>query len=349
MTVCYFGIYEPNFSRNRIYISGLREQGIAVLECRDTSKWFLKYWRLWQKHRALPTYDVLIVGYPGHLVVPFAKLLSRKPVIADLLGSLSDAETYSHNPSFWSRVKNRIIDWLAVHFADSILLESQAQKQFFEQRFGISKKYHVLYTGADDSIFHCEQTAQQKPSFTVLFRGNLTLESGILYILEAARLLKSKRDIRFRIIGQGKLLRRVENYIADNHLSNVEIIAQFLSEEELREKMCDTSLSLGQFADNPRLSRTIPHKAFESLSMGIPYLSGDAPAIREIVEEGVSGFLVPLASATTLAQKIGVLYKEKVLCMRVGENGRSVFEQSFSPNALGASLTQLINQILLTK
>ncbi len=33
MTVLYFGIYNPNYSRNRVLIKGLRENSIEVLEC----------------------------------------------------------------------------------------------------------------------------------------------------------------------------------------------------------------------------------------------------------------------------------------------------------------------------
>ena len=33
MSVCYFGTYESQYPRNRIFIKGLRAQGITVREC----------------------------------------------------------------------------------------------------------------------------------------------------------------------------------------------------------------------------------------------------------------------------------------------------------------------------
>lgn len=337
MKVLYFGIYDPSFGRNRIYMKGLRENGVEVIECRDDSKGLLKYWRLWKKHRVVGPYDVLVVGYPGHLVVPFAKIISRKLVVADLLGSLADAEMNSRNPDVLRRVKSVIVDWLAVQCADIILLESEAQKIFFENRFGVSIKYHVLYTGADDSVFHCDSSVA-RDSFVVLFRGRLTPESGITHILEAARLLKDEENIQFRIIGFGQLLREAQNIIARDSLSNIELITELLPEEELRGKMCEASLSLGQFEDNPRLARTIPHKAFESFAMGISYLSGDAPAVREIVDDGETGFLVPLIDPTALAEKIQVLFSDSETSVRVGTAARVVFEARFSPEVLAREL-----------
>lgn len=341
MRVLYFGIYDPNFSRNRIYIKGLREQGVDVAECRDDSKGFRKYWRLWKKHRAAGPYDALVVGYPGHLVVPLAKLISRKPVVADLLGSLADAEANSRNPSLLRRLKSGLVDWFAVRCADVILLESEAQKQFFIEQFGPSAKYHVLYTGADDSVFYYPSQIV-KSRFLVLFRGRLTKESGIAYVLEAARLLKDEKGITFRIIGFGQLLDKSKEIIARDSLTNVELIAELLPEAELREKMCGAALSLGQFEDNPRLSRTIPHKAFESMAMGIPYLSGDAPAVREVVLDGETGFLVPLADPAILAAKIRELNDDTNLLGKVSLESLHEFRNRFSPGILGTTLLGLL-------
>jgi len=33
MTICYFGDYNSNYSRNRVIIKGLKENGVNVLEC----------------------------------------------------------------------------------------------------------------------------------------------------------------------------------------------------------------------------------------------------------------------------------------------------------------------------
>ncbi|MFA6502906.1 MAG: glycosyltransferase family 4 protein [Candidatus Paceibacterota bacterium] len=341
-TVCYFGIYDPQFGRNRVYQSGLRAQGVTVLECRDTSRGFLKFWRLWRKHGALRgKYDALVVGYPGHLVVPLARLISRKPVIADMLGSLADAEAHSHKTSIVRRVESALIDRLALWCADVVLLESEAQRQYFQKRYGASEKYRVLYTGADEAVFTCDGLTRDE-TFTVLFRGRLTGESGILHILRAALLLKGDKSIRFRVLGSGQLFSETKAFITKHDLTSVELVQAQLPPDTLREKMCGASLALGQFEQNPRLSRTIPHKAFEALALGIPYLTGDAPAIREIAEDGVSCFLVPLADPAALAKKILVLAGDPTLCAHVGEAGRQVFEKRFSASALGAELVQIL-------
>ena len=89
MKICYFGIYKPEESRNKIYMNGLRQSGVEIVECRDFSRGPLKYPRLFFKHWKIRNdYDVMIVGYPGHIVTPFAKLISKKKVVSKWSGQL---------------------------------------------------------------------------------------------------------------------------------------------------------------------------------------------------------------------------------------------------------------------
>ena len=309
MTICWFGIYNPDFSRNKIYIEALKKAGHIIIECRDNSRGLTKYFYLWEKHLIIRNnYDVMIVGYLGHIVVPFAKFISKKKVIVDALGSLYDAEINSHNPNFLRKIKSWLADWLMVKFADKILLESEAQKKFFEKKFGKSDKYEVVYTGADEKFSRKSVKSESgKGKFTVLFRGKLTPESGIMHILKAVKMLKENDNIRFSIVGSGYFLEKVVNFISEKKLANVELISKFLPTEELIDKMGNANLMLGQFENNSRLDRAIPHKAFEAFAMGIPYLTGDALAIREIAEDKVSAFFVPLADPQTLASKMEFL------------------------------------------
>lgn len=345
MRICYFGIYNPTFGRNKIYIDGLRKNGHEVIECRDSALGFRKYINLWRKHRILKNkYDVLIVGYPGHVVVTFARLISRKKIIVDALGSLLDAEVHSHNPSVRRRLKSFLVDWLMISFSHVILLESEAQKKFFIERFGLSPKYKVLYTGADDMYVKKEALHKEKKDndFLVLFRGSLTPESGIMHILKAAELLKHEQKIRFRVMGRGALLHEVEQRIRVNQLYNVELIIEYLSDKDLVRTMSDADLMLGQFEDNPRLNRTIPHKAYEAFALGIPYLTGDAGAIREIMPHEQAVFTVPLSDARKLASKIQILSQKPELRKEASETMQAVYKDRFTPYALAQEIEKII-------
>lgn len=349
MNILYFGIYNKDFSRNHIYMQGLRNIGVTVLECQNNSPGFIKYYHLFMMHwKMRHMYDAVIVGYPGHLVVPFARLISNKIVVADLLGSLEDAEIHSHSTSLFKRLKSKIVDWLAVLCAHVVLLESNAQRDFFIEKFGNADKYKVVYTGAD-KLFEVGVVENKKDNgvFRVLFRGSLTPESGIAYILKAADILRNNTSITFRIIGRGRLLSFVEYEIKDKKLAHVELISNFLSKEKLVELSREAHLSLGQFENNPRLNRTIPHKAFESFALGVPYLTGNAPAISELVQDDKTAFLVPLGDETLLAEKIAQLSSQLDNLDKVAYNAKQMYTQRLSAIALATRIKEIIDNTVL--
>lgn len=67
MTVCYFGLYKPDYPRNATLIKGLRTNGIKVVECnvRRHLLWGMRYWYLIKKFWPLrKQIDVILVGFP---------------------------------------------------------------------------------------------------------------------------------------------------------------------------------------------------------------------------------------------------------------------------------------------
>lgn len=327
-------------------MTGLRELGIEIVECRDTSPNIIKFWRLWKKHRILKNnYDYLVVGYPGHAVVWFAQLLSRKPVVFDALCTMYEGVMISRKEfALWSlkSIYIKFVDWLAVKCADIVLVESEEQRKFFEQKFGKSTKYKVVYTGADDSVFYKDEI-KKKDKFTVVFRGKFLPEAGVKYIIEAAKILEGKRSgVDFLIIGNGWLEKDIRLQIKDYRLKNLELITENLSNDELRNKMLECHVSLGQFEDHERLERTIPHKCFESLALGLPYITARTKPVMEILKEGESVVLVNPADPEDLALKILYLKDNPAILNKIAENGHKIYQQKFTPKILARKILDYV-------
>jgi hypothetical protein len=113
LTVCYFGSYRKNYSRNQMMIAGLRMNGVIVKECHETlwhgiedrvrvasgawkepgfwRRFVAAYWHLLKKYRKIGDYDVMVVGYPGQFDVLLARVLTwlkRKPLAWDIFMSI---------------------------------------------------------------------------------------------------------------------------------------------------------------------------------------------------------------------------------------------------------------------
>ena len=110
--VAYFGTYDPAYPRNAVLLAGLREHGVDVLEfqaalpqltaaemagargaARLSAGVVGAHLSLVAQHRRHLDVDAVIVGYPGHFLVPFGGLLAatrRTRLVFDPLVSLWD-------------------------------------------------------------------------------------------------------------------------------------------------------------------------------------------------------------------------------------------------------------------
>ena len=345
--ICYFGAYRLDSCRNTIYIAGLRQNAAEVIECFDHSPGLIKYYKLFIKHwKIRDNYDVMIVGYPGPLVVLLAKLISKKPIVFNAMTSLYEVNIISRGRcSKRSFMAWRIwlIDWLAFKCADLVLVETNKQKDYLVKKFRIkSDKFARLFTGADDSSFYPDTSIKKNNKFTVLFRGRFLPEAGAKHILEAAKILE-KKGVDFLILGIGGLLKKeIIEQATSLNLKNLKLIIGGLALDELREKMLTAHISVGQVENNERLERTIPFKAFESLALKLPYINGNAPGIKELLEDRKNCLLVNLADPEDLAEKIIELKNSPELRKKIAENGYELYKEKLTPKALGKELLDII-------
>ena len=362
MKICYFGIHDPEFGRNKVYSAGLRALGHEVVECRDTSPGMLKFARLKRKHALILAnggYDAMIVGYPGHLVVPLAKRLATharrvlggpiRPVIFDALCTLYEGEIisrgkYAANP--FRRVWINYIDEAAAEAADHILVETNAQKDFFVNRFDLDpNKVRRVFTGVDESVFNVRVTAaaKKRDTFTAVFRGKFLPEAGVEHVVDAAKLLEGA-GVNVLILGHGFLQDKIRAHIERVKPSNLEWVSDRLPLPELARRMAECHVSLGQFGAHERLSRTIPHKCFESLALGLPFVTAKTGGVSELLADGRDCLMTEPGSPKDLADKILMLKNDMALRERIAGNGRETFQKEAEGRVLAAQIAAIASR-----
>ena len=379
MKVCYWGTFERQYPRNAVLISGLRQNGIEVVEChfalwkdgfrynkltllsgfviklRFLSRALVAYSTLIYRYLFLGEHDAVVVGYWGHIDVfflaPFAKL-KRKPIIFDAFFSLydtaiSDWELAPKNS--WLARLCHFVDWSACRLATLVLVDTKAQRNFFCQEFGLAKeKVRWLYMGADEAVFAPYPDPPSPPPFRVLYVGNYVPLHGVPIILQAARLL-DREEIEFWLIGENHLEDPVLKDLLSN--SNPERVKFYpwMPPHELRAKIGDADICLGVFGTSCKAKRVIPGKAFLALAMGKPLITGDSMAARELLEDGKNAILCEMGSCRALVDAILRLQRDPLLRRRIGTEGRKLFLNECRPKVLGSSLADLIEKTVSRK
>jgi len=96
----------------------------------------------------------------------------------------------------------------------------------------------------------------------------------------------------------------------------------------------------------PSYREGVPRTLLESSSLAKPIVTTNAVGCREVVEDGVNGFLVPVKDAKTLSEKIERLIDSKELREKFGKEGRIKAETEFDVNVVVKKYLQVYREVL---
>lgn len=331
MRICYLNITSHIPARDSSYLKGLRECGMEIIDIRDNTPGLKKFIGIYRRHKALAgNYDILWVGYSAHILAPFARLISRKPIVFNSLLSFYEGKIVSRKQASWYAPKGIycwLVDFIAFNSVTLNLIENQITIDYISKKFLVPRKKLLLtWTGVNEDDFYYDQSIPKLPNFTVLFRGGLLPDSGIEYFVEAAKILQNT-DIKFRLLGNGLLAPKVAKILSTFDNKNFEWIKDRLELSDLRRKMQETHIQIGWLSDELRSLLSIEHKTFESLALKLPFLHGRTPGILELLKEDETGFYCNLVDPQDLADKLIKLKNDPELLNRVAENGYRLFDQ----------------------
>jgi glycosyltransferase involved in cell wall biosynthesis len=342
LTICFFGRYDNKYSRNRILIKGLLDNGVKVIECRTELKGVIKYFDLIKKHwKIRKKYDVLFVAFPGWHLVVLAKFLTRRPVIFDAFVSVYDSTVFDRKNTKKGSLKAKyfwFMDWFSCKLADKVLLDTNEHIKYFVKEFGIKKdKFKRIFVGTDNDIFKLLDIKKKNSKFVIHYHGNVIPLQGVKYILESAKLLEQHSDIQFNLIGS-RVKRRYEN----NNYKNINFINN-VSYVELPKYIAQANICLGIFGDTNKTQRVIPNKVYECVACQKPVITSDTLAIRELFDE-YDLALITTANSQKLAEVILELKNNPYLMKKLAQNGYNKFNNNCTLKKLGKKLIKIINE-----
>lgn len=376
MRVCYWGTYDKDYPRNRIIISGLRKNGIDVVEChikiwRDTAEKITKvstrwiniplilkiiwvYLKLSLQFLFSRRVDFIIVGYSGHFDVFVAKVLSkikRIPLIFDAFLSLYDSLVLDRKIVQRDSFKSKILWWVdkyACRLADVVLLDTEAHIDYFCSEYNLPKeKFKRILIGADDSIFSpCKTNTDSRP-FTIMHYGKYIPLHGLSYIIRAAKELEGT-GIHFKLIGSGDEYDSTVKLAKDLKVQNAEFI-NFMPQKQLIEEIRKADICLGIFGDTAKAKRVIPNKVYECMAMRKPVVTGDSLASRELLINRENSLLCEMANHRSLANTILQLKNNQSLRATIATKGYELYQRKSSPKVLGKQLKGVLEEQLNCK
>ncbi|MDP2586427.1 MAG: glycosyltransferase [Candidatus Komeilibacteria bacterium] len=347
MTVCFFGIYLPDYCRNKVLMDGLRQNGVNIIECNSRARGLKKYFELIRLHRRIKNqYDVLLVAFPGYQSMLLAKLLTNKPIIFDAFNSIYDSTVLDRKlvgPKSLGALYYWLLNWLACKLANKILLDTNDHIDYFVSQFKLKRaKFYRVFISADEQTFFPVKSDHQNEVFTVHFHGSFIALQGIEYILQAANILRDQ-PIKFNIIGKGQLYPAMRELADELKLTNVNFTG-YQQQAEISRSASQADICLGVFGKTEKASRVIPIKVYESLAMAKPIITGESMAAKELMTNEENILFCQMNSAQDLADKIVWLKNDPALRQKISANGYQLYQNKLRPVILGRELIAIINK-----
>jgi glycosyltransferase involved in cell wall biosynthesis len=152
----------------------------------------------------------------------------------------------------------------------------------------------------------------------------LVPHKGQRHLVGAASLvLRKVPDARFVIAGEGELRATLERQIKEHHLEKHVVLAGFRPDVLSLHKAFDIFVMSS-------VTEGLGTSLLDAMAAGKPIVATSTGGIPEVVEDGVTGILVPPRDDAAMAEAIVSLLKDPELRRRMGNAGLSRARERFS-------------------
>lgn len=261
----------------------------------------------WTAKQSLFLAAILAKYNCNRIHVHFASEAARYGMFASKFLNLPFTLTV-HSPLGENESEHHNLNVVGRH-ADAVITISSFNKTYIAENFNISPtKIYVNPNGIQNTVFNNDAKSIRIPG-RILTVARLHPDKGITFAVEAANLLRKKNvEFEWIIVGDGPERGRIENQIKVLGLSKYVKLLGFQSTDRVIEELKVASLFVLS-----SISESQGVVYLEAMAMGTPIVGTDIYGVGETVIDGETGFLVPIADAEKLAEKILQLLDDETL------------------------------------
>jgi glycosyltransferase involved in cell wall biosynthesis len=241
----------------------------------------------------------------------------------------------------------RLVDGLFNLWTDAWIGNSRAVvDHVIADLYARPAKVHLVYNGIDAEAF---RSRQQHPLLQrvrgqgrriVLNLGNLSrAKNQRLFLRLGVRLRQRFPEVALALCGDGDLRADLEAYAAQLGLAPH---CHFLG---LQKDVPGVLASADLFVQTSDWEG-LPNAVIEAMAAGLPVVATDAGGTRELIDDGVHGFLVPVGDEDALLARVSQVLADPDLARRLGQAAHERVATQFSAQTLARTYCDLVERLL---
>ncbi|MCD4669853.1 MAG: glycosyltransferase [Actinomycetia bacterium] len=212
-----------------------------------------------------------------------------------------------------------------------------------------AKKIIVHRMGVDCGKFYFKPwQLDDTDKVRIVSVARLVEKKGLEYGIRAvAKLAKINKNIEYTIVGDGHLKDYLQGLVRELDVTDTVHLVGPKPQEQVIDILDNAHILLApSVTDKNGDQEGIPVVLMEALAMGLPVVSTQHSGIPELVENGVSGFLVPERNVEALYDKLKCLIQNPNMWSEMGRRGRNYVQEHYDINKLNDRLVQVYQGLL---
>ena len=208
-----------------------------------------------------------------------------------------------------------------------------------------SKSKVVVVANGVDLTYYDRYESNLDYQNYVVFIGRLVFNKNLdIVITSLTEVRKKIPDAKLIVIGFGPMMDEWKNMTLRLGLAKNVVFTGYVSQERKIEILSKSSALL-----LPSITEGMPIVVLEAFALSKPVLLSDIEPHRDIVEDGIDGFLIPHHDINEWAKKIIFVLSNKKAREDMGLKARSKVERQFNMNKTLRELEILYNRLFVER
>lgn len=211
------------------------------------------------------------------------------------------------------------------------------------------KKIIVHWMGVNCSHFSFTPCQPHPDGQVKLISINRLVEKkGLEYSIYAvAEIAKTGQNIEYNIIGDGPLRDDLQRLIQYLNICHCVKLLGWKQKLEIIELLKQSHILLAPSVTSKNGDQEgLPLALKEAMAVGLPVISTLHCGISELVEDGISGFLVPERDVDALVTKLNYLIEHPEIWLSMGKEGRRQVQENFDLDKLNEQLIKIYQELI---
>lgn len=255
------------------------------------------------------------------------------------------------NDSFLKKILMKTAALMYRHslkYAQGIFFQNNDDAKIFCKQNILNKKSSILFakgTGVDINYFADAPLPSCDNGIVFLLAGRLLKAKGIEEYAMASKILKKRwPNARFQLLGipeNGPGAMPLEQINKWEKEGLIEYLGQT---RDIRPYVKSAHVAV-----LPSWREGLPTFLMEAMSMGRPCIATDVPGCRELVKDGINGFLSPVQNAPLLAKSMEHFLANQEKIIEMGAKSREIAEKELDAEIVSKSILNDIKESIKSR